>query len=98
MYKSDTSKLTAPLAKLQMLEQQQQPEQQATLQERLKRLAEQRALRRSSRFAMIDDGFGFSLVPWTPQLERHLGQTVTGTMKPGGGIDWSLGRKRGLGI
>ena len=50
----------------------------------------------SGRFAMIDDGLGFSLVPWTPQLERHFGQTVTGTMTPGGGIDWSLGRKRGL--
>ncbi|WP_299785178.1 DUF3363 domain-containing protein [uncultured Marivita sp.] len=52
----------------------------------------------SGRFAMIDDGLGFSLVPWTPQLERHLGQTVTGTMKPGGGIDWSLGRRRGLSL
>ena len=52
----------------------------------------------SGRFAMIDDGLGFSLVPWTPQLERHLGQTVTGTMTPGGGVDWSLGRKRGLTI
>tara|TARA_R110000787_G_scaffold107700_4_gene215828 strand:+ start:1043 stop:2797 length:1755 start_codon:yes stop_codon:yes gene_type:complete len=52
----------------------------------------------SGRFAMIDDGLGFSLVPWTPQLERHLGRTVTGTMTPGGGIDWSLGRKRGLSI
>ncbi|MEL6644920.1 MAG: DUF3363 domain-containing protein [Pseudomonadota bacterium] len=52
----------------------------------------------SGRFAMIDDGLGFSLVPWTPQLERHLGQTVTGTMTPGGGIDWGLGRKRGLSL
>jgi type IV secretory pathway VirD2 relaxase len=52
----------------------------------------------SGRFAMIDDGLGFSLVPWTPQLERHLGQTVTGTMTPGGGIDWSLERKRGLSL
>lgn len=52
----------------------------------------------SGRFAMIDDGLGFTLVPWTPQLERHLGQTVTGTMTPGGGIDWSLGRKRGLSL
>ncbi len=52
----------------------------------------------SGRFAMIDDGFGFELVPWKPQLEKHLGQTVTGTMAPGGGVDWSLGRRRGLGI
>lgn len=52
----------------------------------------------SGRFAMLDDGMGFELVPWKPQLEKHLGQTVTGTMTPGGGVDWTLGRKRGLGI
>ncbi|WP_171173658.1 DUF3363 domain-containing protein [Ruegeria sp. HKCCD8929] len=52
----------------------------------------------SGRFAMIDDGMGFELVPWKPQLEKHLGQTVAGTMAPGGGVDWALGRRRGLGI
>lgn len=52
----------------------------------------------SGRFAMIDDGMGFELVPWKPQLEKHLGQTVAGTVTAGGGIDWSLGRKRGLSI
>lgn len=52
----------------------------------------------SGRFAMLDDGMGFELVPWKPQLEKHLGQSVTGTMTPGGGVEWSLGRKRGLGI
>ena len=50
----------------------------------------------SGRFAMLDNGMGFELVPWKPQLEKHLGQSVTGTMTPGGGVDWSLGRKRGL--
>ena len=52
----------------------------------------------SGRFAMLDNGLGFELVPWKPQLEKHLGQSVTGTMTPGGGVDWSLGRKRGLTI
>ncbi|GMN13035.1 MULTISPECIES: relaxase/mobilization nuclease domain-containing protein [Alphaproteobacteria] len=52
----------------------------------------------SGRFAMIDDGMGFELVPWKPQLEKHLGQTVSGTVTAGGGIGWSLGRKRGLSI
>lgn len=51
----------------------------------------------SGRFAMIDDGMGFELVPWKPQLEKHLGQAVSGTVT-GGGIDWTLGRKRGLSI
>jgi hypothetical protein len=47
---------------------------------------------------MIDDGLGFSLVPWTPQLDRHLGQSVSGTMSAGGGIEWTLGRRRGLSL
>jgi len=52
----------------------------------------------SGRFAMIDDGLGFQLVPWTPSLERHLGQHVSGVARPDGGVDWSFGRKRGLGL
>jgi hypothetical protein len=52
----------------------------------------------SGRFAMIDDGLGFQLVPWRPALEQRLGQQVSGTMLPGGGVDWSFGRKRGLGL
>ena len=41
----------------------------------------------SGRFAMIDNGMGFALVPWRPQIDKHLGQHVTGTIKTGGGID-----------
>ena len=52
----------------------------------------------SGRFAMIDDALGFELVPWRPKLERHLGQQVTGTVTAGGGIDWTLGRSRGISI
>jgi hypothetical protein len=47
---------------------------------------------------MIDDGLGFQLVPWKPSLERELGRHVAGVMLPGGGIEWSMGRKRGLGV
>jgi hypothetical protein len=52
----------------------------------------------SGRFAMIDDGLGFQLVPWSPSLEAKRGQHISGVMSPGGGVDWSFGRKRGLGI
>ena len=52
----------------------------------------------SGRFAMIDDGLGFQLVPWTRGIEERLGQEVRGTMSPGGGMDWALGRKRGIGL
>ncbi|RUW84670.1 VirD2 family relaxase/mobilization nuclease [Mesorhizobium sp. M1E.F.Ca.ET.063.01.1.1] len=52
----------------------------------------------SGRFAVIDDGLGFQLVPWTPCLEKHLGQHVCGVARGDGGIDWSFARKRGLGL
>lgn len=52
----------------------------------------------SGRFAMIDDGLGFQLVPWTPSLDRHLGKHISGVARTDGGIDWSFGRKRGLGL
>jgi len=41
----------------------------------------------SGRFAMIDDGLGFRLVPWQPALERHLGRQVSGVADGGGRID-----------
>lgn len=57
----------------------------------------------SGRFAVIeamgpDGGLGFQLVPWSREIEKKLGQHISGVAKPGGGIDWSLGRKRDLGI
>ena len=58
----------------------------------------QRLALASGRFAMLDDGLGFQLVPWTPALEQHLGRQVSGVARDGGGIDWSFGRKRGLGL
>jgi type IV secretory pathway VirD2 relaxase len=58
----------------------------------------QRVTLASGRFAMIDDGLGFQLVPWRPALEQRLGQPVSGTLTPGGGIEWSFQHKRGLGL
>ena len=55
----------------------------------------QRVTLSSGRFAMIDDGMGFQLVPWRPALEQQLGRQVGGVMAPGGNVDWSFGRKRG---
>ncbi|HUO00793.1 MAG TPA: DUF3363 domain-containing protein [Bradyrhizobium sp.] len=52
----------------------------------------------SGRFAMIDNGLGFSLVPWQPVLDKRIGQHITGAMRDNGGIEWSLGRKRELDI
>jgi Protein of unknown function (DUF3363) len=55
-------------------------------------------VRPRGRFAMIDDGIRFQLVPWQPLLERRIGQHITGTVRDAGGIEWNFGRKRGLGI
>lgn len=52
----------------------------------------QRLALASGRFAMIDDGLGFTLVPWRPSLERRLGQSVSGTMGPGLSVTWSMTR------
>jgi len=58
----------------------------------------QRVTLASGRFAMIDDGLGFQLVPWRPALETELGREVRGVMALGGNVEWNLGRKRGLGL
>jgi len=55
------------------------------------------------RFAMIesfsgDGGLGFSLVPWQPALDKRIGQHISGIAMPGGGVDWSFARSRGLGL
>ncbi len=57
----------------------------------------QRVSLAAGRFAMIDDGMGFQLVPWRPALEGHLGQEVRGRLTAQG-IAWSFERERGLGL
>jgi hypothetical protein len=51
----------------------------------------------SGRFALLDDGVGFSLVPWRPVIERRLGQSITGVVR-GNDVSWDFSRQRGLGI
>lgn len=51
----------------------------------------------SGRFALIERAHDFSLVPWRPVLEQARGQAVTGVVGAGG-ISWSVGQKRGLGL
>ncbi|WP_442874527.1 DUF3363 domain-containing protein [Diaphorobacter sp. ED-3] len=51
----------------------------------------------SGRFAMLDDGLSFTLVPWKPLVERRLGQHLTAVIR-GNSTTWELGRRRGLAI
>jgi type IV secretory pathway VirD2 relaxase len=47
----------------------------------------------SGRFAIIEKAREFTLVPWRPVLERHLGKQVSGIVR-GDSISWTLGRQR----
>ncbi len=51
----------------------------------------------SGRFAMLDDGMSFSLVPWRPVVEQRLGQQVSAVVR-GQNVNWELGRQRGPSI
>jgi hypothetical protein len=51
----------------------------------------------SGRFAMLDDGMGFSLVPWRPVVEQRLGQQVAAVIH-GQSVDWKIGRQPGLSV
>lgn len=47
----------------------------------------------SGRFALVENGRDFTLVPWRPVLERHMGKEVFGIARQDG-ISWSIGRAR----
>ncbi|MEZ5635571.1 MAG: DUF3363 domain-containing protein [Burkholderiaceae bacterium] len=48
----------------------------------------------SGRFAMLDDGMGFQLVPWKPVIEQRLGQQLSAVIR-GSSVTWNLGIQRG---
>lgn len=47
----------------------------------------------SGRFALLDNGLGFSLVPWRPVLEKQLGRSISAVIR-GDHVMWHLGRSR----
>ena len=47
----------------------------------------------SGRFAMLDDGMGFHLVPWRPVVEPRQGQQLTAIVH-GHSVSWQIGRQR----
>ena len=51
----------------------------------------------SGKYAVVEKSREFTLVPWRPVLDRHIGQHVSGVMR-GDSISWTIGRQRGLGI
>lgn len=51
----------------------------------------------SGRYAVLEDGKAFSLVPWKPVIEQRLGQQLAATVR-GNLVSWDIGRSRGVGI
>ncbi|MBZ9763338.1 DUF3363 domain-containing protein [Mesorhizobium sp. CA8] len=47
----------------------------------------------SGRYAVIEKSREFTLVPWRPVLDRHMGKQVTGIVQREG-ISWTIGRQR----
>ena len=52
--------------------------------------------RPSGRFAVIDRGGDFTLVPWRAVMERSRGMVIAGSMR-NGGISWKVAKGRGIG-
>ncbi|PWD68496.1 DUF3363 domain-containing protein, partial [Dickeya dianthicola] len=51
----------------------------------------------SGRYAMLDDGMGFSLVPWKPVIEQRLEKQIAATVL-NGSVSWEIGRQKGRSI
>jgi hypothetical protein len=47
----------------------------------------------SGRFALIEKSREFTLVPWRPVLDWHIGKSVAGLVRESG-ISWTIGRER----
>jgi hypothetical protein len=47
----------------------------------------------SGRYAMLDDGMGFSLVPWKLVIEQWLGQRLAAMVRRSG-VSRAFGRSR----
>lgn len=45
------------------------------------------------RYALVEKAKQFTLVPWKPVLERHIGKEVAGLMRESG-VNWTIGRGR----
>ncbi|ARS55733.1 relaxase/mobilization nuclease domain-containing protein [Ralstonia pseudosolanacearum] len=51
----------------------------------------------SGRYAMLDDGMGFSLVPWKQVIEQRLGKHIAVTVR-GSGVSWEISNRLGHGV
>lgn len=51
----------------------------------------------SGRFAVLDDGMSFCLVPWRPVVEQRIGQKMSAFVR-GSSASWQFGKHNGISI
>ncbi len=51
----------------------------------------------SGKFALIENAHEFTLVPWRPVIDRHIGQEIAGIVQ-GRSVSWQFGRSLGIGL
>ena len=51
----------------------------------------------SGKYAIIENAYEFTLVPWRPVMDERLGRQISGVVRDSG-ISWDFTRMRGLGI
>ena len=51
----------------------------------------------SGRFAILEDGLGFHLVPWRPVLEKRIGQHLSAVVR-GDQVSFDFARERGIAL
>jgi hypothetical protein len=51
----------------------------------------------SGRFAVLDDGMSFCLVPWRPVVEQRIGQKMSAIVR-GSSASWQFGKQNGISI
>ncbi|MGX9181901.1 relaxase/mobilization nuclease RlxS [Mesorhizobium sp. BHbdii] len=47
----------------------------------------------TGKYAVVEKSREFTLLPWRPVLDRHIGKVVSGIVRPEG-ISWTIGRQR----
>ena len=65
--------------------------------ERVSGIYRRSVLLTSGRYAMLEEGREFSLVPWKPAIEQRLGQEMNAVARSGS-VSWVFGRQRGPAI
>ena len=51
----------------------------------------------SGKYAIIENAYEFTLVPWRPVMDDRLGRQISGVVRDSG-ISWDFTRARGIGI